>query len=114
MGDDVWRELMEGTRSSIDDACEPWRIDDLPASGAAVAESTCLSHCIPTRAVAGAQFRKTLELGREIEVVDDVLDAGCEDVGIDVGRSATNRVSQRCGAVSGRISAACQVYIGLL
>lgn len=39
MGDDVWRELMEGMRSSVDDA---W-----------------------------TQFRKELELGREIEVVDE-------------------------------------------
>lgn len=39
MGDDVWRELMEGMRSDVDDA---W-----------------------------AEFRKTLELGREIELVDD-------------------------------------------
>ena len=39
MGDDVWRELMEGSRSNVDDA---W-----------------------------ARFRKTLELGRDIEVVDE-------------------------------------------
>ncbi|KAL3919739.1 MAG: hypothetical protein SGPRY_005524 [Prymnesium sp.] len=39
MGDDVWRELMEGTRSSVDDA---W-----------------------------TAFRKTLELGDEIEIIDE-------------------------------------------
>lgn len=42
MGDDVWRELLEGSRSDVDDA---W-----------------------------AEFRRQLELGRELEVVDEAGD----------------------------------------